>query len=111
MDNNENKKDKGFGQGITLIIIGVIFTLVTMFDFDLDWHLLAKMWPLLLIIIGVCIMPINKWIRLAITLALMAFGIVMYQQKAGDTSFIDKIEIKTNSNNKRVIIHEDFDDD
>lgn len=111
MENNEKKNDKGFSKGVTLIIIGVIFTLVTLFDFELDWYLVAKMWPLLLIIIGVCIMPINKWIRLAITIALLAFGAALYQQKA-DVTRVDRIEIRKGSH-PRIIFDDDddFDDD
>ena len=97
MSNNENNKEKGFTQGIILIIIGIIFTFVTLFDFDIDWYVVAKMWQLLLIIIGVCIMPINKWIRTVVALALLAFGFVLYQQKADDTCCKDKIEIRTRS--------------
>lgn len=109
MENNGKKNDKGFSQGVTLIIIGVIFTLVTLFDFELDWHVVAKMWPLLLIIIGVCIMPINKWIRLAITIALLAFGAAMYQQKADVTRVGNKTEYRIN-NRTRVIFDDDDDD-
>lgn len=117
MSNNTNKKDKGFGQGITLIIIGVIFTMMTIFDFDIDWHIMSKLWPLLLIIIGVCVMPINKWIRFAITMVLLAVGVIAYQQTAdnGTTKVINKTEIKkkTKKSDKkshtRIIIDSDED--
>lgn len=110
MENNENKKDNGFGKGLTLIIIGVIFTFVTLFDFEIDWHVMAKMWPLLLIIIGVCIMPINKWIRAVIALILLAFGTVMYHQKAGDedgcTKVNNRVEYRMHKHS-----YSDWDDD
>lgn len=110
MDNKENKKDKGFSQGITLIVIGVIFTLITVFDFEVDWHALSKLWPLLLIIIGVCIMPINKWIRTVIALALLVFGAVAYQQKTEGVRVGNKTEYRIN-NRTRVIFDDDIDDD
>ena len=84
MNDKENKKDNGFAQGITLIIIGVIFTLISVFDYEINWHVLGKMWPVLLIIIGVCIMPINKWIRTVIAILLLAFGAVIYHQRTED---------------------------
>ena len=93
MSNNENKGNDGFGRGLTLIIIGVIALMVTFFDYEIDWHVLAKMWPLLLIIIGVCIMPVNRWIRTAIALALLAFGVMAYQHKADSPKIINKTEI------------------
>ena len=93
MSNNENNRNDGFGMGLTLIIIGVVALFITFFDFEVDWHLLRKLWPLLLVIIGVCVMPINKWIRTVIALVLLAFGFLAYQSKAeGETKF-NKTEI------------------
>lgn len=101
MSNNENKNNDGFGRGLTLIIIGVIALLITFFDFEIDWHVLAKMWPVLLIIIGVCVMPINKWIRTVIALVLLALGAVAYHQKAGEddgcTKVHNRVEYRTHS--------------
>ncbi|MBQ6084797.1 MAG: hypothetical protein IJK92_10690 [Bacteroidales bacterium] len=110
MNNEEKKKNDGFANGLTLIIIGVILTLVTLFDFEIDWHALSEMWPLLLIIIGVCIMPINRWIRFVITMVLLAVGIVAYQHQADGTTIVKKVEIKTNSH-PRIIFDDDDDVD
>ncbi len=110
MGNNENKKDDGFGKGLTLIVVGVIALLITFFDFEIDWNVLGKMWPVLLIIIGVCIMPINKWIRTVIALILLAVGAVAYHQKAEVTKVDNKTEYWSKSRT-RVIIENDIDDD
>lgn len=107
MNNNENKKDDGFGKGLTLIIIGVIALLITFFDFEIDWHVLSKLWPLLLIIIGVCIMPVNKWIRAAIALTLLLIGAVAYHQKA-ESDGVTKVKNKTEF---RIKSHSHFDSD
>ena len=93
MSNNENNRNDGFGMGLTLIVIGVIALFVTFFDFTIDWHMMVKLWPILLIIIGVCVMPINKWIRTVVVLVLLALGFVAYQNKANDEKIIDKTEI------------------
>lgn len=110
MNNEEKKKNDGFVNGVTLILIGVVALMVTFFDFEIDWHVLTEMWPLLLIIIGVCIMPINRWIKLVVTLVLLAVGIVAYQQKADGTTVVKKVEIKTKSH-PRIIFDDDDDDD
>ena len=81
MSNDENNSTDGFGRGLTLIIIGVIALLVTFFEIDLDWHVILKLWPILLIIIGICIMPINKWVKTALALSLVALGIMAYQNR------------------------------
>ena len=93
MSNNENKTKDGFGSGVALIIVGVLALLVTFFDVDINWHMMLKLWPLLLIIIGVGIMPINKWIRTALVVALITLGIVAYQNKTEGTKVIHKTEI------------------
>lgn len=93
MSNKENKTNDGFGSGIVMIIIGIIALMVTFFDVDIDWDILIKMWPILLIIIGICIMPINRWVRTAIALVLLALGFVAYEQKANDTESTEKTEI------------------
>ena len=96
MNNEEKKKNDSFVNGVTLILIGVIALMVTFFDFEIDWHVLAKMWPLLLIIIGVCIMPINKWVRTVLLFALVATGLIAYHSKTETvTKVIDKTEIRS----------------
>lgn len=96
MNNEEKKKNDSFVNGVTLILIGVIALMVTFFDFEIDWHVLAKMWPLLLIIIGVCIMPINRWIRTVVLFALVAVGLIAYHSKTETvTKVIDKTEIRS----------------
>lgn len=93
MSNNENNKNVGFGNGLVLIIIGVLALCVTFFEIDLDWDILLDLWPILLIIIGICIMPINKWIKTALALSLVTLGIMAYQNRVEDDKVIDKVEI------------------
>ena len=93
MNNNENNKNVGFGNGMVLIVIGVIALCVTFFDIDLDWDVLLDLWPILLIIIGICIMPINKWVKTALALSLLALGIMAYQNRIHEDKVINKVEI------------------
>ena len=92
MSNNENK-NVGFGNGMVLIVIGVLALCVTFFDIDLDWDVLIDLWPILLIIIGICIMPINKWIKTALALSLLALGIMAYQNRIEGDKTVNKVEI------------------
>lgn len=92
MSNNENK-NVGFGNGMVLIVIGVLALCVTFFDIDLDWDVLIDLWPILLIIIGICIMPINKWIKTALALSLLALGIMAYQNRVEGDKTVNKVEI------------------
>ena len=105
MSNNENNKNVGFGNGLVLIVIGVIALCVTFFDIDLDWDILLDLWPILLIIIGICIMPINKWIKTALALSLLALGIMAYQNRVGEDKDVNKVEIISS------YVNDDDDDD
>ena len=93
MSNNENNKNVGFGNGMVLIVIGVLALCVTFFDIDLDWDILLDLWPILLIIIGICIMPINKWIKTALALSLVTLGIMAYQNRVEEDKDVNKVEV------------------
>lgn len=91
---NNNDKNVGFGNGLILIVIGVIALCVTFFDIDLDWDILLDLWPIILIIIGICIMPINKWIKTALALSLVTLGILAYQNRVNEEDkAVNKVEI------------------
>lgn len=93
MSNNENNKNTSFGNGIVLIVLGVIGLCITFFDIDLDWDILLELWPILLIIIGICIMPINKWIKTALALSLVTLGIMAYQNRVEEDKDVNKVEV------------------
>lgn len=105
MSNNENNKNTGFGNGIVLIVLGVIGLCITFFDIDLDWDILLDLWPIILIIIGICLLPINKWIRAALALALVALGIMAYQNRIEEGKSGKTVEIISS------YIDDDEDDD
>lgn len=81
MNNSEKNKNDGLVNGVILIVVGVIALMVTFFDIAINWSVLWKLWPLLLIIIGVCIMPIDRWIKTAVILSLVTVGLIAYSYK------------------------------
>ena len=93
MSNKEKKEGDGFGKGLTLIIVGVIALLVTFFEIEIDWYVVGRLWPLILIIIGICIMPVNRWVRTILATVLIIVGFIAYQSKMCDEKRIDKTEI------------------
>ena len=108
MENNEKHSNDGFGKGIILILIGVVALMVTFFEFEIDWDVIADMWPVLLIIIGVCIMPVNRWIRLIAAVVLLAFGYAAYCYKA---NVVEKRPSKIEMIKTIVVDDYDYDDD
>jgi len=80
MSNSQKKSNDGFATGILFVIIGVIALCVTLFDVSIHWYVMKDLWPLLLIIIGVCVIPINRWIRTGIVVAILIGGAIAYHQ-------------------------------
>jgi len=78
MANSKTKTNDGFATGMILIIIGVIALCAIFFDFHIIWSQMLKLWPLLLIIIGVTVIPINRWIRTGIVVILLIVGLIGY---------------------------------
>ncbi|MCQ2315357.1 MAG: hypothetical protein MJZ85_01540 [Bacteroidales bacterium] len=83
MANSKTKSGDGFATGMTLIIIGIFALCAIFFDIHIVWENVVKLWPLLLIIIGVCILPINRWIRIGIVAVVVLSGVIGYTYMDG----------------------------
>ncbi|HOI31539.1 MAG TPA: DUF5668 domain-containing protein, partial [Bacteroidales bacterium] len=64
--------------GILLIALGTLFLLDRLDFFDFQWRVLIRLWPLLLILWGVSILPVQNFLKIILALAVGALGVVMY---------------------------------
>lgn len=64
--------------GILLIALGTLFLLDRLDFFDFQWRVLIRLWPLLLILWGVSILPVQNFFKVLLALAVGALGVVMY---------------------------------
>jgi hypothetical membrane protein len=90
---SENKK-RGYGGAIALIISGIVLLMVTLFDIDIDAEVLFEMWPFVLIIVGVSIMPVERWLKTTLLAVVIAIACITYVYKVDD-DFLrrkDKVE-------------------
>lgn len=78
MANSKTKSGDGFVTGIVLIIVGIIALCAIFFDLHIVWSQMLKLWPLLLIIIGVTMIPVNRWIRTGIVVLILICGAIGY---------------------------------
>ncbi len=101
MANSKTKSGDGFATGMMLIIIGVFAMCVIFFDIHIVWQNVIRLWPLLLIIIGVCVLPINRWIRTGIVAVVVLGGVIGYTCMDGSCG---------SSVRHSVIINGDWDD-
>lgn len=58
--------------GIILIIIGVLFILQNLNIVDFEWVRLWRLWPVLLVLWGVSILPANTWIKSGLLVVVLA---------------------------------------
>ncbi len=101
MANSKTKSGDGFATGVILIIIGIFALCAIFLDIHIVWHNVVRLWPLILIIIGVCVLPINRWIRTGIVAAVLLGGVIGYSCMDGSCRSSSKCS---------VIFNDDWDD-
>jgi len=57
--------------GIILIFLGVLFILQNLGMIFFDWRALWRLWPVILVLWGVSILPVKSWIRMVLTLVVL----------------------------------------
>ena len=88
---SENKK-RGFGGAIALILSGIVLLLITLFDIEIDAEVLFEMWPFVLIIVGVSIMPVTRWLKTTLLVITIAVACITYVCKVDDDIIPKAIE-------------------
>jgi len=61
--------------GVILIFIGVLFILQNLHFIHFDWMNLWRLWPVVLVLWGVSILPASSWIKLVLTLLVLGASI------------------------------------
>ena len=77
-------KSKNFIAGILILFIGVVALLAALNVFDFHWSIVMRLWPLILIIIGISILPLNDYLKGALILASLGIGCLLYHVEARD---------------------------
>ena len=77
---SENPK-RGFGGAIALILSGIVLLMITLFDIDPDAEVLFELWPFVLIIVGVSIMPVTRWLKTTLLVIVVAAACITYAYK------------------------------
>ena len=63
--------------GIIFIFIGLLFVLKNLNVLDFSWYQFINLWPLLLILWGIAMLPIKGIIKLVLSLAMVVMGIYL----------------------------------
>lgn len=83
-------KTKNIIWGIVLVIIGVLFILKNLDVIYFSWHSLWRLWPLVLVLIGVTILPVKDAIKVALTIVVLVIGAVFLITYQGGDDWNDR---------------------
>ncbi|NCU32140.1 MAG: hypothetical protein EOM23_04235 [Candidatus Moranbacteria bacterium] len=81
-------KSKDIFWGVLLVGIGVLFLLRNFDIIHFDWYQIRRLWPLLIILLGIAILPVNGFIRiLAAFVIIFISGVYLAQYTPKEKSF------------------------
>lgn len=72
-------KSRNLILGVIILFVGVVSLLVSLDVVDFSWHIVAKLWPLLFVLVGVMVLPVKEWLKALLLLATLAIGVLLYQ--------------------------------
>ncbi len=71
--------------GVMLVMIGILFILKNTGAIYFNWHTVWNLWPLLLILWGISLIPVKDWIKITLSIATVIIAFFAIQQY-GDNS-------------------------
>ena len=80
-------KSRNLFLGIIILFIGVIALLASFNVFDFSWTLLWRIWPMLLILIGVMILPVKDWLKAILLVLTLCGSVLLYHYEATHSWF------------------------
>ncbi|HOW30596.1 MAG TPA: DUF5668 domain-containing protein [Bacteroidales bacterium] len=71
--------------GVVLVLIGILFILKNTGAIYFNWHTVWNLWPVLLILWGIAMIPVKDWIKVTLSIATVIITFFAVQQY-GDNS-------------------------
>lgn len=75
-------KSRNLFIGIIVLFIGVVALLASLNVISFSWHVALRLWPMLLILLGVSILPINDYVKSGLLVLLLGVGCLLYHNEA-----------------------------
>ena len=75
-------KSKNFIAGLLILFVGVIALLSVLNVFDFHWTIVLRLWPLILILFGITLLPLNDYLKGALVLVALGLGCFLYHVEA-----------------------------
>ena len=80
-------KNRNLLLGIILLFVGVIALLASLDIFEFRWSIVWRLWPMLLIFIGILVLPIKDWLKVVFLLVSLAISVLLYQYEMNQKHF------------------------
>lgn len=80
-------KSRNLFVGIILLFIGVIALLAVLNVFDFRWTLVWRLWPMLLILIGVMVLPVKDWLKAILLILALCGSVILYHYEVTHSWF------------------------
>ena len=71
-------KSRNLFVGILILFAGIVALLSTLHVFDFHWSVAWSLWPMILIICGIAMLPINEYLKTAILLVALGVSCLLY---------------------------------
>lgn len=71
-------KSKNLIAGLLILFIGVVALLAALHVFDFHWAIIWRLWPLILILFGITLLPINDYLKGVLVLLALGAGCLLY---------------------------------
>ena len=80
-------KNRNWLLGIILLFVGVVALLASLDVFEFRWSVVWHLWPMLLIICGIMVLPVKDWLKVILLLASLAGGVLLYRYELSQSWF------------------------
>jgi len=96
--------------GVILILIGVLFILQNLNIVDFEWVSLWRLWPVILVLWGVSILPTNNWIKTLLVIIVLAGSVYFMLDQTIDwrTDRVFKYDYEYEYDDHKTKVHQDF---
>ena len=75
-------KSRNLFLGIIILAVGVVSLLASINVINFSWRVAWRLWPMLLIYIGIITLPFKDWLKALLLVVALAFNIWLYQGEA-----------------------------
>ena len=80
-------KNKNLFLGVVLLFVGIVALLASLDIFEFKWSVVWKLWPMLLIFIGIMVLPVKDWLKSILLLVSLAISVLLYRYELKNSHF------------------------